>query len=64
MGNKKHIVTYKGYLIDTRINMYGFYDAVSIDDCDAEVIFATTIQGVKDDIDDLETQREDSKTTE
>jgi hypothetical protein len=44
---------YKGYNIDTVANEWGYYEAYSIDDCDAFMEFANSIEELKINIDEL-----------
>ena len=46
-------MNYKEYTIDTQENGYGYFEATSINDCDASIIFANTIEKVKVEIDEL-----------
>jgi hypothetical protein len=52
MSNKTNRI-YKGYEIDTQDNGYGYFEATSINDCDASIIFANTIEKVKVEIDEF-----------
>ena len=44
---------YKGWQITLTPNDWGYYEAFSLTDCDASMIFEKTIQDVKDEIDEL-----------
>ena len=46
-------MNYKEYEIDTKGNCYGYFEATSLNDCDAPIIFADTIEKVKVEIDEL-----------
>lgn len=53
---------YKGYEIDHQDNGYGYFEAININDCDAQMEFGKTIEQLKDSIDqrvhDLEEMRD------
>jgi len=44
---------YKEYEIDTQGNGWGYFEATSLNDCDANIIYANTIEKVKAEIDEL-----------
>ena len=46
-------MNYREYEIDAQENGYGYFEATSINDCDAPIIFANTIEKVKVEIDEL-----------
>ena len=46
-------MNYREYEIDKQGNGYGYFEATSINDCDAPIIFANTIEKVKVEIDEL-----------
>lgn len=43
---------YKGYEIREKPNEWGFYEATSINDCDAYMLFSKTLEGLKTEIDE------------
>ena len=45
-------ITYKGYSIDKIRNDFGYYEAISLNDCDADVIYAKSIKEAKIEIDE------------
>lgn len=45
-------MTYKGYEIREKPNEWGFYEATSINDCDAYMLFDKTLEGLKTIIDE------------
>ena len=47
-------MTYKNYEITETHNEWGYYEAISLIDCDALVIFAETIEQIKIEIDELD----------
>ncbi len=53
MSRDKNNVIYKEYEIDTQGNGYGYFEAISVQDCDAAVLVAKTIEELKTDIDEL-----------
>ena len=44
---------YKGYVIQPK-NEWGMYEAVSLKDCDAAIIYDRTLSGLKVEIDESE----------
>ena len=44
---------YKNYKITEKPNEWGYYEATRLNDCDAPMIFALTIDGIKIEIDEL-----------
>ena len=38
---------YKNYDIDTEDNGWGYFEATNLDDCDAPILFANTIEKLK-----------------
>ena len=43
---------YKNYDIDTQDNGWGYFEAINLDDCDAPILFANTIEKLKIEIDE------------
>ena len=43
---------YKNYDIDTQDNGLGYFEATNLDDCDAPILFANTIEKLKIEIDE------------
>jgi len=43
---------YKNYDIDTQDNEWGYFEAINLDDCDAPILFANTIEKLKIEIDE------------
>ena len=46
-------MNYREYEIDTQGNGYGYFEATSLNDCDADIIYANTIEKVKVEIDEF-----------
>ncbi len=46
------MIQYKGYEIDPDENGWGYYEAISINDCDAPIIFADSVEKVIIEIDE------------
>ena len=46
-------MTYQGYEITDTPNEWGYYEATSLMDCDAYMLFDKTIHGLKTQIDEL-----------
>lgn len=44
---------YKNYQITDVPNEWGYFEAVSLIDCDAQILIDKTLQGLRDQIDDL-----------
>lgn len=53
MENKTLDIVYKNYEYSLQVNDWGYYEAVSILDCDAQIITSRTIEGLKTEIDEL-----------
>lgn len=45
---------YKDYEICTQANDWGYFEAASAIDCDAQIVISRTIEGLKIEIDELE----------
>jgi len=43
---------YKNYDIDAQDNGWGYFEAINLDDCDAPILFANTIEKLKIEIDE------------
>ena len=43
---------YKNYDIDAQDNWWGYFEAINLDDCDAPILFANTIEKLKIEIDE------------
>ena len=40
-------MVYKNYDIDTKDNCWGYFEATNLNDCDAPILFANTIEKLK-----------------
>jgi len=45
-------VVYKNYDIDTQNNGWGYFEAINLDNCDAPILFANTIEKLIIEIDE------------
>ena len=45
---------YKGYEISLQLNDWGYFEATSINDCDADIVTSKTIEALKIEIDELD----------
>jgi len=45
-------MVYKNYDIDTQSNDWGYFEAINLNDCDAPILFANTIEKLIIEIDE------------
>ena len=45
-------MVYKNYDIDTQNNCWGYFEAINLDNCDAPILFANTIEKLIIEIDE------------